>query len=184
MRRNGNSQLIFHFPPVPSTQPPPWSEWSRETPAVLIKKSNEELQCLDSSLLSLSTSEDPTEFIKPRAHTSEHTRDRRCADPFLFIFFFFSSTRPVPSENTSSFLSYNPDPWTPLWDPLLVAFAAAAAVSVSASAASGRTDSRCLPRQRDWNLFIALADRHSRALIGGTNQVRPLEERQRWSKNR
>lgn len=123
MRRNGNSQLIFHFPPVPSTQPPPWSEWSRETPAVLIKKSNEELQSLDSSFLSLSTSEDPTEFIKPRAHTSEHTRDRRCADPFLFIF-FFSSTRPVPSGTLPAFYRTTQTPGHPFgircWSRLLL----------------------------------------------------------------
>lgn len=81
--------------------------------------------------------------------------------PFFFFFSFFPSSKgPVPSGTLPAF--YRP--------PRLL-------LNTPLGSASGRTDSRCLPRQRDRNLFIALADRHSRSLIGGGSSAgSPLEK--------
>ena len=111
----------------------------------------------------------------------------------LFVsFLFFPSSpreRPVPSGILPAFYrTTRRPPSTPLWDPLAGCLyrccRGCCRFWSPAEKPTERTDSRCLPRQRDWNLFIALADRHSRALIGGTNQVRSLEERRNVASGR
>lgn len=132
------------------------------------------------NLLSLSTNEiRPSSLNRARAHTSRvHARSpmrlvRR--DLFLSLFLFFSPlSLSVPRDRFHgehfqlSIVRTSLD--NPLWDPSLGYLRFWSPLS---AASLGPTDSRRLPRQRDWNLFIALADRHSRTLIGGSNRGTP-----------
>lgn len=124
---------------------------------------------------------DPTEFIKPGARTHEPgTREITDAprSPRSFSlslpFFLSSLSLSVPRDRFHgehfqlSIVRTSLD--NPLWDPSLGYLRFWSPLS---AASLGPTDSRRLPRQRDWNLFIALADRHSRTLIGGSNRGTP-----------
>lgn len=154
---------------------------SRETPAILIekkwKRERGEAFNWSPNLLSLSTNRDPTEFIKPGARTHEPgTREitdaPRSFSLSLSLLSFFSPSLSVARDRfhgehfqlsiVRTFLDtpfgIRRSAYLRFWSPLSAALP---------------TDSRCLPRQRDWNLFIALADRHSRPLIGGSNRGTP-----------
>lgn len=126
---------------------------------------------------------DPTEFIKPGARTHEpSTREitdapRSPRSFSLSLPFFLSSlslSLSVPRDRFHgehfqlSIVRTSLD--NPLWDPSLGYLRFWSPLS---AASLDPTDSRRLPRQRDWNLFIALADRHSRTLIGGSNRGTP-----------
>ena len=83
----GEEQLIFHFPPVPSSRPPPIGSSCLNDHAkhlrFVIKKSSEGL--VPSFIVY--PAEDPAEFIKPGAHWwAQHTRDGRCAWSSSFLF--------------------------------------------------------------------------------------------------
>lgn len=86
----------------------------------------------------------------------------------------FFLLRPVPSGTLPAF--YRP-PWTPGCPIGIPQLSACLRFWFLFLFHPGATDSRCLLRQRDRNLFIALADRHSRPLIGGTNQLQRLWRR-------
>lgn len=138
------------------------------------KRERRSFELGSSNLLSLSTNEiRPSSLNRARTHepgTREIADAPRSPRSFSLSLCFFLLSLSFPRDRfhgehfqlsiVRTFLD------TPFGIHRSVTFASGR----SPLSAASPTDSRCLPRQRDWNLFIALADRHSRSLIGGSNR--------------